>query len=172
MYYKTCNIDRKASISSFKVCYSLHPNLPILWQSVTKIIETRYTFIQKVHRKTSDLLKVTQNPPSSWLNVVPSVRSHVRQWRTEMNSQFATNIEWGGGEASLTIFVIDCRSFLVEFSSWSFLFFILLFFTYFFYIYYLFFIKICSFAIAKFSSGINCCLAFFILRDVRLRLFP
>ena len=56
------------------MCYSLHPNLPILWQSVTKIIETHYTFIKKVHKKTLDLLKITQNPPSPWLDVVPSLK--------------------------------------------------------------------------------------------------
>ena len=33
-------------------------------QSVTKIIETHYTFIKKLHKKRLDLLKVTQNPPS------------------------------------------------------------------------------------------------------------
>ena len=32
-------------------------------QSVRKIIETHYIFIKKVHKKTLDLLKVTQNPP-------------------------------------------------------------------------------------------------------------
>ena len=110
-------------------CYSLHPNLPILWQSVTKIIETRYTFIKKVHKKILDLLKITQNSPSSWLNVVPSLRSHASQWRTEMNSNLQSTLNKGGGEATLTIFVIDCRSFLVEFSSWSFQFFSFFFFN-------------------------------------------
>ena len=43
-------------------------------QSVTKIIETHYTFIKKVHQKTLELLKVTQNPPSLWLNVVSSLK--------------------------------------------------------------------------------------------------
>ena len=56
------------------MCYSLHPNLSILWQTVTKIIETHYTFIKKSTKKTLDLLKITQNPPSPWLNVVSSLK--------------------------------------------------------------------------------------------------
>ena len=98
VYYKTCNIDRKASISSFKVCYHLHPNLPILLQSVTKIIETHCKkVIKKVHKKTLELHKVTQNPPSHWLNVVPSLKKPRKVVKTR-NEQPICNQHWMRGE--------------------------------------------------------------------------
>ena len=43
-------------------------------------------FYKKVHQKTLDLLKVTLNLPSPWLNAVLS------NWRPKMSSQFVTNI--------------------------------------------------------------------------------
>ena len=96
VYYKTCNIDQKASISSFKECYYLHPNLPILYQSVTKNNWDSLYFHKKIHKKTLDLLKVTQNPPPPNSMLCQSWRSHARQWRLEMSCQFNTNIEYRG----------------------------------------------------------------------------
>ena len=91
---KKFNIDRKASFNSFKECYFLHPNLPILWQSVAKIIETHYIFIKIVHKKTLDLLKVTQNPlfPLTQCCIKPEEAipgSEDQKWE----GKFATNIE-------------------------------------------------------------------------------
>ena len=63
-------------------------------QSVTKIIETHYIFIKKVHKKTLDLLKVTQNPPFPLTQccakpeeALPGSEDH--KWA----GKFATNIE-------------------------------------------------------------------------------
>ena len=53
---------------------------------MTKIIETHYTFIKKSTKKTLDLHKITQNPPSLWLNVVSSLKKpcHAVKTRNEL----------------------------------------------------------------------------------------
>ena len=82
----------------------LKPNLKFFnRQSVTKIIENHYNFMKK-SLKMLDLLKDTQNSPSPWFNVVPSLE---KLWQTvvatndQANSQPTLNT--GAADASLTI---------------------------------------------------------------------
>ena len=51
--------DRQSRVLEYATEWKLNP------QSVTKIIETHYIFIKKIHKKTLGLVKVTQNPPLS-----------------------------------------------------------------------------------------------------------
>ena len=67
-------------------------------------------FYEKVLKKMLDLLKDTQNSPSSWFNVVPSLEKlyqAVLVRNDQVNLQPTMNK--GAGGASLTIFVTDCR---------------------------------------------------------------
>ena len=67
-------------------------------------------FYEKVLKKMLDLLKDTQNSPSSWFNVVPSLEKlyqAVLVRNDQVNLQPTLNK--GAGDASLTIFLTDCR---------------------------------------------------------------
>ena len=54
-------------------------------------------FHKKVHKKTLELHKVTQNPPSHWLNVVPSLKKPRKVVKTR-NEQPICNQHWMRGE--------------------------------------------------------------------------
>ena len=74
-------------------------------QSVTKIIKTNYIFIKKFTKKTFDLVKVIQNCPSPWPNVVLSLKKPCEAVKSRNGKiickqhffffyiQFAANIE-------------------------------------------------------------------------------
>ena len=66
-------------------------------------------FHKKVYKKTLDLLKVTQNSPYPWLDIVPSLKKtcQAEEIRNEQTDLQPT-LNKGGGGASLTIFVTDC----------------------------------------------------------------
>ena len=54
-------------------------------------------FHKKIHKKTLGLLKVTQNPPSPWLNVVPSLKKPCKAMKTR-NEQPICNQHWIRGQ--------------------------------------------------------------------------
>ena len=102
MHYKTSNTDRKVLLSSPKFNNFMTMSDKNNWDSLY--------FHKKVYKNTLDLLKVTQNPPSPWLNVVSSLKKPCQavETRNEQTDLLPT-LKKGGGCASLTIFVTDCR---------------------------------------------------------------
>ena len=92
----------------FQERYFLHSNSPILWQSVTKIIEK--IFLRKSSKKNVRFAQRYPEFPSSWFNVVPSLEKlyqAVLVRNDQVNLQPTLNK--GAGDASLTIFLTDCR---------------------------------------------------------------
>ena len=67
-------------------------------------------FSRKNPKKVLNLLKDTQNSPSPWFNIVPSLEK-LCQAVEEKNDQadLQPTLNKGIGGASLTIFVTDCR---------------------------------------------------------------
>ena len=72
--YLSCNFYHMfhSSVPYEPQVFTLHPNSPILEQSVTKIFESHYIFIKKFW-KVLDLFKDTQRLPTAWFNILPSL---------------------------------------------------------------------------------------------------
>ena len=74
-------------------------------------------FHKKVHKKILELLKVTQNSPSTWLNVVPSLKkpcSHAGSEEYKWAANLQPTLNKGRGGSSLTIFFTDCSLILSQ----------------------------------------------------------
>ena len=96
MYQQNCDIDKKlwhitASLyQKLKEHYLFHPNLPILWQSVTNYWDTLYF---RKSQKIFDLFKDTQDCACSLTKCLPIPKSFSKQCRPGMNKQ-TCNQHW------------------------------------------------------------------------------
>ena len=108
VYQNVCHIDLLASMKSSK-SVTFYTQIHQFCDNQSQKLLKKY-FYEKVLKKMLDLLKDTQNSPSSWFNVVPSLEKlsqAVLVRNDQVNLQPTMNK--GAGGASLTIFVTDCR---------------------------------------------------------------